>query len=123
MFARTFSIVLVCMVAMDANAACVRYHKPTDAPPGFDGPGSFGALQDTVTLECLKYVGTIRNSGLEQALIQDELGQMYTLNIGSYMGENTGVIVRIEDDAIYIKQAIRLGDKWQESIVKLGKSK
>jgi Tfp pilus assembly protein PilP len=74
--------------------------------PQFDGPGSFGELQDTVTLDCLSYVGSIQKDSHELVLIRDERGVVHRLRVGDYMGENTGVIARIDRDAIYIEQRI-----------------
>ena len=72
----------------------------------FDGPGAFGELQDTVTLACLKYVGSIGQAGDEQVLIQDDRGKIHRMRVGSYMGEYTGVIEKIDDDFIYIAQSV-----------------
>jgi Tfp pilus assembly protein PilP len=113
---------LVCVYAISANAACVRYQKPSNSPLGYDGPGSFGELEDTVTLDCLKYVGSISKNGKELVLIQDETGQVHRLKVGSYMGEHSGVIIKIDNDAIYIKQMIRRNGAWDEVIVKFNKS-
>lgn len=88
----------------------------------FDGPGSFGKLQDTVTLDCLKYVGSIGRRGIEQVLIKDETGHVHRMKIGDYMGENTGVITKIDQNAIYIRQIIQRNDKYEEVLVKFSKN-
>ena len=119
---RILVLILVCLFASSANAACVRYQPPANAAPGVDGPGSFGELQDTVTLDCLKYVGSISKSGKEYVLIKDERGEVHRLTVGSYMGENTGIITKMDDEAIYIKQMIQRNGEWGEAVVKFYKS-
>jgi len=103
-------LLLATAVAADARGACVRYDPAAEAksasPPQFDGPGSFGEPQDTVTLDCLTYVGSIQKDEQELVLIRDERGVVHRLRVGDYMGENTGVIARIDRDAIYIEQRI-----------------
>ena len=89
--------------------------------PDFDGPGSFGELHGTVTLDCLKYVGSNQKNGIELVLIKDERGKVHVLRRGSYMGENAGVISRIDPDAIYINQIIDRNGQWEEVIVRFPK--
>jgi type IV pilus assembly protein PilP len=72
--------------------------------PDLDGPGSFGRLQDTVTLGCLTYLGTIGNDKTLQALVRDDRGEIHRMRVGDYMGENSGVIRKIEEGAITIEQ-------------------
>jgi hypothetical protein len=108
-------LLLATAAAGDARGACVRYDPAAAAkstsPPQFDGPGSFGELQDTVTLDCLSYVGSIQKDKKELVLIRDERGVVHRLRVGDYIGENTGVIARIDRDAIYIEQSIKRDGK------------
>ncbi|MDP1667254.1 MAG: pilus assembly protein PilP [Methylobacter sp.] len=116
------SIVMFVFMAV-AYGACVRYDttaKPLNAPE-FDGPGSFDQLQDTVTLDCLTYVGSIRKDSKEYVLIKDERDIVHQLSVGDYMGENTGMIMKISDDVIYIEQNIRRNGKREPAIIKLAK--
>jgi hypothetical protein len=100
-------------------AECVRYQPPPPGtPPGLDGHGSFGELQDTVTLDCLKYVGSSIKHGVEFVQIRDELGKIHQLKVGSYMGENTGLIVKIDSEAIYLRQMVKRGEDWEPLDVK-----
>ena len=74
-----------------------------------------------MTLDCLRYVGSVERKGKEQVLIRDERGRIYELKLGSFMGENTGRIVKIDADTIYVEQLVRRGDEWQSVIVKFPK--
>lgn len=94
---------------------------PSNAVPGFDGPGSFGELHNTVTLDCLKYVGSIHKEEAEHVLIKDEQGKVHTLRLGSYIGENSGVIAKIEHDVITIEQTVYHNDEWKVIKVKFSK--
>jgi hypothetical protein len=120
----SLALLLMCAFSATVHAECVRWKptpRPPNAPPEFDGPGSFGKLQDTVTLDCLKYVGSIQKNGAEHVLIKDETGIVHTLQLGSYMGENSGVIVRIDRDAIYLKQLVKRNGELGELIIKFPK--
>ncbi len=122
-----FVLMLALAVTCDARAACVRYDPATSAksqgPPQFDGPGSFGELQDTVTLDCLTYVGSIQKNNKELVLIRDERGIVHRLGVGSFMGENTGVISRIDREAIYVEQRILRNGKVETITVRFAKDR
>lgn len=107
-----------------ANAECVRWtppKKPSNAAPEFDGPGSFGTLHNTVTLDCLSYVGSLEKNGVEHVLIRDETGTIHQLRPGSYMGENSGVIMKIDATTIHIKQLVKRNGRLEEIDVKFAK--
>jgi Tfp pilus assembly protein PilP len=86
-----------------------------------NSPGSFGELRDTVTLDCLKYVGSVQKNGVEHVLIKDETGNVHVLRRNSYMGENSGHIVDIDPDAIYLEQIINRNGDWEVITVKFAK--
>jgi Tfp pilus assembly protein PilP len=122
--ARVLALTALCFLFASAAAECVRWKPPQRSPnvaPDLDGPGSFGELQNTVTLDCLKYVGSIEKNGMEHVLIKDERGKVHVLRRGSYMGENHGVISKIDSDGIYINQLIERNGQWEEVIVRFPK--
>ena len=103
------SLGMAAMVAVtfSAHAECVRFTLPPQAPgegPALDGPGSFGPWQDTVTLDCLRYVGSVNRGGEEHVLIEDERGAVHELGVGHPIGRNFGHISRMDEDFIYIDQ-------------------
>jgi hypothetical protein len=106
----------------DAAADCVRWKKDLNAPPGLDGPGSFGPLQDTVTLDCLSYVRSIPKRGKEYVVIADERGATYELSVGDYMGEHTGLIRKIDGHFIHLEQMVPKGSDWVKTMVKFPKA-
>jgi hypothetical protein len=118
-------VVMMLAGAGQVDAACVRYDPATAAkgatPPQFDGPGSFGELQDTVTLDCLTYVGSIQQDKQELVLIRDERGVVHRLRVGDYVGEHTGVIRKIDRDAIYIEQTLKYQGKVESVTVRFPK--
>ena len=114
--AAAFALVLACAIAAPAAAECQR--TPVGQGPEIDGPGSFGALDGTVTLECLRYVGSVEMRGTEYVLIQDERGTVHRLKTGDRMGENGGVISRIDNDTIYVQQHLKRAGKWHDTVVK-----
>jgi hypothetical protein len=122
---KTLMLLISMTFAALAYAGCVRYDPSTvgkgAAPLQFDGPGSFGELQDTVTLDCLAYVGSIQKDKQELVLIRDERGVVHRLRVGDYMGENTGVISKIDRDALYIEQSIKRDGKVESVTVRFPK--
>lgn len=65
-------------------------------------------------LESLKYVGVMTQKKVSYALVQAD-GALYRVRIGHYMGQNFGVIVRVSEAAITIKELVQdsVGD-WVE---------
>jgi hypothetical protein len=119
---RALFLVVMCALPPSVSAECVRYEPlPEGKPLGFDGPGSWGELQDTVTLDCLSYVGSIERNGEEYVLIEDEQGKVHELRNGDYMGENTGFIVEIGADVIYVLQLVKRNDDWRPLLVRFPK--
>jgi hypothetical protein len=99
----TLLLVTGFFVCSAAGSACMRT-KHEASIGSFDGPGSWGPLQDTVTLDCLQYTGSIVRNAVEYVLIRDENGAIYRLKVGDFMGENTGRITKIDEHYIYIEQ-------------------
>jgi hypothetical protein len=119
---RALFLVVMCALPPSVSAECVRYEPPPEGKPlGFDGPGSWGELQDTVTLDCLRYVGSIERDGEEYVLIEDEQGKVHELRNGDHMGENTGFIVEIGADEIYVLQLVKRNDDWRPLLVRFPK--
>jgi len=95
-------------VAHAASAACMRVvpDKP-GTPPYFDGPGSFGPLNNTVNLDCLTFAGTVEGANGPVAVLKDENGVVYRVKIGDYVGENSGYVAEISPARIKIIQLVR----------------
>lgn len=102
-----------------------RHAAPQPAGRSTDGPGSFGRLHGTVTLGCLRYVGSILSGDQEWILIEDDRHEVHRLKVGDYIGENSGVIRAIDGDFIYIEQSVPLrgGAGHEPLMVKLPKTK
>jgi hypothetical protein len=94
---------VACSLALGAEAECTRF-KREQVPAGFDGPGSWGPLNNTLTLDCLTYAGSIVRDRIEYVLIRDEKGGVYRLKVGDFMGEKSGHIIKIDESFIYIEQ-------------------
>lgn len=89
-------------------SACTRRPEVKYDPLYFPyhPPGSYGELDRTVTLDCLHYVGSIQRNGREHVLIQDERGKVHLLTVGSSMGWNRSMIIKIDADYIYLRQLV-----------------
>jgi hypothetical protein len=118
--------VLMQIASTVASAKCERLKLPTRLPntaPSLDGPVAFGPLQDTVTLDCLTYVGSKQINGKEHVQIRDERGTVHLLQRGGFMGENTGMITSIDKDNIYVKQVVNKKGEWVEETIIFPKRK
>ena len=118
---KTVFLILAFFASTIAHAECFRTRLEAKSPPGFDGPGSWGKLHNTVTLDCLHYVGSLSMNGVVEVLIRDETGVVHRLKVGDFMGENTGRITRIEDDRIYIEQTVRANGGTRSVLVTMDK--
>ena len=100
---------LVLFVAAPASASCMRWSKPPPSAerPDVDGPGSFGPLHETVSLDCLQYVGYAAIGDVVRAELRDENGDRYLVQQGMMVGENAGRIVEITEARITIEQLVR----------------
>jgi Tfp pilus assembly protein PilP len=101
---------LLTILSATAEAACERTHMPPEDPnvrPDLDGPGSFGALDSTVTLDCLAYVGYELEKGKPVAIVEDETGMKHRVTVGTRMGENFGVVKEITAESIRIRQIVQ----------------
>jgi len=100
-------VALLAIQATDASACTRRpnYERSPDDPPTlYHGPGTYGELDRTVTLDCLSYVGSVEKDGREHLLIQDERGKVHVLTVGDWMGWSRSVIIKIDADFIYLRQ-------------------
>ena len=100
---------LLLLAASAATSAdCERTNiPPQQGRPDLDGPGSFGPLQGTVTLACLRYIGYIEKDGVSIAIIEDETGLKHQIKLGDYIGENAGLVQEITPHTIKIRQIVK----------------
>lgn len=70
----------------------------------------------------LKFVGVIWGAGLRKALVEDAEGKGYTVGVGTKIGSSGGVVTRITEDEIVVRESFRdyMGGKIErESSLKL----
>ncbi|WP_414432731.1 pilus assembly protein PilP [Alcanivorax sp. IL2] len=94
-----------------ATAACMRLDPfpaaDASTAPDTDGPGAFGALHDTLTLECLRYVDLIqKKEGSPVAQVQDNHDRLFSISVGDFVGENAGRVIAIEPERIVVRQLV-----------------
>jgi len=67
-------------------------------------------------LESLKYVGILSKPKLKYALIQPPDGAVQQVKIGSYMGQNFGVVTDITETAVMLKEIVQdeVSGDWAE---------
>lgn len=102
--AATLFLIAFAAQAADAPGGCRRLKAAPASPPQFDGPGSFGPLHETLTLGCLRYVGSIAAADRTNALLRDEEGTVHRVRIGDFVGERSGRVVAIDEQAVTVEQ-------------------
>jgi len=64
-------------------------------------------------LESIKMVGTIRRRGKNYALVRADT--LYTVAVGQYMGQNFGVVTKITENEITLRELVQdVGSAWTE---------
>lgn len=71
-------------------------------------------------LDSLQMVGTIERQGSFFALLRDRSGIVHRANVGNYIGQNSGKIVKIHEKGLEIQEWIADGKGgWREQATKL----
>ena len=91
--------------------AVVAVNKPTlveavktqQRRPDYERPREF---LENVSLDSLIMVGTIQKRGEMWGLVVDRTGIIHRVKEGNYLGENSGKIIKITEDSIYIDETI-----------------
>ncbi len=108
------SLLVLLGTSLNLQAACQHFSAPEikpGNPPTYDGMGAFGPLHNTLSLDCLRYLGQIEAGKRQAALVEDDKGNHYTLRVGSYLGENNGVLRAIFPDRLLIEQNVVQGEQ------------
>ena len=108
---KTFFILILACFTLTAQAECKRF-KTQKTKPGYDGPGSFSSLHNTLTLDCLTLVNIGTINGTRVAVIKDETSKNYFIKLGDYMGENSGQVVEILEHTLVIEQQHQTAGQW-----------
>jgi len=75
---------------------------------------------ESVPLDIVKMVGTITEGGVHYALIQVDNKGVNHVKAGNYIGQNYGLITKVNDDSIEIKEIyLDAGGDWAERVQKL----
>ncbi len=103
------------MKAMDPTVSTVN-------APNLNRPKE---LLENATLAQLKFVGTIGSGNQLSALISLDDKQVYTVNVGNYMGQDYGRIIKITPDEITLRETVEDADgNWtpRQTVLALGET-
>lgn len=67
-------------------------------------------------LDALKFVGNLKEGGLNWALIKQPDGKVNFVKVGDYMGKNFGRIIFIKNDLIRLEESLKDSGKWEKHI-------
>lgn len=82
-------------------------------------------LLESVSLDKLKFVGTIGSGKALSALISMEGEQVYTVKLGNYLGSNYGKVIKITPDEITLRETVEDADgNWvpRQTVLALGET-
>jgi type IV pilus assembly protein PilP len=76
-------------------------------------------LLETFPLDTMRMVGTIEKGGIRYALLQIDRA-LYQLRPGQRIGQNFGVVTRVRDDAIDIREVVQdAAGEWVERMAQI----
>jgi type IV pilus assembly protein PilP len=71
-------------------------------------------------LEKLRMVGTLQQGKTVQALVRAPDGNLYRVKQGSYMGQNFGMVVKVSETEVSLKEIVEdSGGDWVERTTSL----
>lgn len=71
---------------------------------------------ESIPLDALKMVGTLALGGVKYALLQADKG-VYQVKMGNYVGQNFGLVTKVNDDSIELKEIyLDSGGDWAERV-------
>lgn len=71
---------------------------------------------ETMSLDSLKFVGTLKEGGQYWALILQPNGRISHVTVGHYMGKNYGKIILIQDSRLRLEENFKINGKWTNKI-------
>jgi len=75
---------------------------------------------ESFPLDALKMVGTLTQGANHYALLQADAKGVYQVKAGNYIGQNFGLVTKVNDDSIEIKEIyLDSGGDWAERTQKL----
>jgi type IV pilus assembly protein PilP len=75
---------------------------------------------ESYPLDTLKMVGTITQGPNHYALIEADAKGVYQVKAGNYIGQNFGLITKVNDDSVELKEIyLDSGGDWAERVQKL----
>ncbi|QJD99652.1 pilus assembly protein PilP [Massilia forsythiae] len=76
-------------------------------------------LLETFPLDTMRMVGTMQKGGAGYALVQIDRA-LYQVRAGQRIGQNFGVVTRVTDDAVNIREVVQdAAGEWTERMAKL----
>jgi len=75
---------------------------------------------ESVPLDIIRMVGTITQGGIHYALVEVDRKGVNQIKAGNYIGQNYGLVTKVNDDSIEIKEIyLDAGGDWAERVQKL----
>jgi type IV pilus assembly protein PilP len=76
-------------------------------------------LLESFPLDTMQMVGTLQKGGTNYALLQIDRS-VYQVRAGQHIGQNFGIVTRVGDDAIHIREVVQdAAGEWVERLAKL----
>ena len=91
---------------------CIHYEKGNRLGVD-DGPGTYGLLDGTMTIDCLKFIDIEKEGQQIFGILKDDQGKKYRVKVGSNIGRYGGEITEIKNNKIIYETYIEENDGWQ----------
>ena len=91
---------------------CIHYEKG-NRPGVDDGPGTYGLLDGTMTIDCLKFIAIEKVEQQTFGVLEDDQGKKYRVKVGSNIGRYGGEITEIKNNKIIYEDYIEENGEWK----------
>ena len=91
---------------------CIHYEKGNRTGVD-DGPGTYGLLDGTMTIDCLKFIAIEKVEQQTFGVLEDDQGKKYRVKVGSNIGRYGGEITEIKNNKIIYEDYIEENGEWK----------
>lgn len=109
------SLLFISLILLPGTCIAECRHFPTDVVGIDGGPGAYGPLDATMTLDCLELIKVEQEHGRYYGIVRDDRGVEHWVRIGSHIGVG-GVVLAITYNKLVIELPIEEDGQWKLTI-------
>jgi len=109
---RIFLFIAVLSFSNTCVGDCIYFGK--ESRLGVDGGrGTYGALDGTMTVDCLRFIGIEIEGQHVFGLLEDDRNNKYRVTVGTYIGKYGGPITEITNNKIIYEDYVEENGEWR----------